>query len=226
MASESLNPLGGIANGIVAFLPNHVAGIGLLVLGLLCARLAKKIIIQLSVFVRLDRIFSRSRWREELSRSDVRHGLYSLIGNIGFFLVLLAFVDNTFIVWRLTILSDLLRQGIAFLPRLILAGVIFAAGMLLASLARRSVLRILVRERIQRATLIARLVQGIPVLFFSAMALVELDVAREIVIIGFAAVIFTLSALAVVFAVRQGTAIRHGLEGDDEEGQSPSSPPR
>ena len=160
--SEGRNALDGILNGFVALLPNLLAGIGLVVLGLICAWFVKKILVQLALIARLDRLFSRSRWKEELAKGDVRHGLYALIGNFGYFLVLLVFVDNAFNAWKLTVISDLLRQGIVFLPRLLLAVVIFGAGALLAACTRRSVLRILVREGVQRATLIARFVQAVP----------------------------------------------------------------
>ena len=220
MSAGISNPFAGIVSGFLSFLPSLLAGIGLVALGLLCGWLAKKLLVQLAIIVRLDRLLSRSRWKEEFSRSDVRHGLFALAGNFAFFLVLLVFVDNAFLAWNLTVLSDLLRAGIVFLPGLLLAAVIFGAGWLLSSWTRRSVLRILLHERVQRATLIARFVQAIPVLFFSAMALVELDVAREIVIVGFTVVIVTFAALTVVFAIRQEGSLLREPEEKEREGAS------
>jgi len=50
------------------------------------------------------------------------------------------------------------------------------------------------------------------------MALLELYVAREVVIIGFTVVILTLSVLTIVFDVRQGPSL---LRSPDEIGVAP-----
>jgi hypothetical protein len=54
------------------------------------------------------------------------------------------------------------------------------------------------REEIPWASLISRFIKGIVVIFFSAISLVELDVAREIVIIGFGTIFITLGAIAII----------------------------
>jgi len=74
------------------------------------------------------------------------------------------------------------------LPKVIIAIVIFGIGWVLASWVEGSVLKSLHREEIPRASLIAKFVKSILLIFFSAISLVELDVAREIVIIGFATI--------------------------------------
>jgi hypothetical protein len=62
----------------------------------------------------------------------------------------------------------------------------------------------LYREEIPRASLISRFIKIILLLFFSAIALVELDVAREIVIIGFSTIFITISAISIVITVIGG----------------------
>lgn len=49
------------------------------------------------------------------------------------------------------------------------------------------------------------------------MALIELDVVRENVIVGFTVVISTFAALTIVFAVRQGPGLlNHAQEKDGD----------
>lgn len=107
-------------------------------------------------------------------------------------------------MWRLTILSDLLGKEILFLPKLIIAFIVFGLGWLISYWAAKAILKALRREEIPRATLIARFSKTMLLLFFSAMALTELDIAREIVIIGFATIFITLGLLTVVIAVVGG----------------------
>jgi hypothetical protein len=188
----------GLADNIVAYLPSLLAGVILVLIGLVAGWIIKKILVQLSVLVRIDRFLRRSRWEADFAKADIRYGLYNLIGNIGFTLIFLLFLDNALVAWNLQILSDLLGKLILYLPKIIIATSIFGLGWLLSFWAQKSILKSLHREEIPRASLIARFVKVILMLFFSAIALVELDVAREIVIIGFATIFITLGAISVV----------------------------
>lgn len=194
----------GLADQIVAFLPNLLGGILLLLVGWLAGWLVKRLLIQLSVLIRIDRLFRRSRWASDFSKADVRYGVYNIIGNFGFMLIFLLFLDNALIVWKLTMLSDLLINGILFLPKIIVAVAIFGVGWLLSLWAENSLFRILYREEIPRASLISRLASTFIILFFSAISLVHLDVARQIVIIGFSVIFITLGALAIVITAIGG----------------------
>jgi hypothetical protein len=76
--------------------------------------------------------------------------------------------------------------------------VIFGVGWLLASWVQVSLMKLLHREEIPRASLISRFIKIILLIFFSAISFVELDVAREIIIIGFATIFVTLGILTIV----------------------------
>jgi len=188
----------GLADNIIAYLPNLLAGIILVLIVWMAGWLIKRVLVQVSIMLRIDRFLKRSRWEADFAKADVRHGLYELIGNIGYTLVFLLFLDNAFIAWKLTILSDLLSKGILVLPKILIAVSIFGLGSLLAFWAQKSVLKSLYKEEVPKASLIARFVKIIVLLFFSAIALVELDVAREIVIIGFATIFISLGAISIV----------------------------
>jgi hypothetical protein len=202
---ESLqNQFWGIGKEIIGYLPNLFAGILLVAIGWFLGWFLKRIIIRVAVLLRLERFLTRMRWGEDFSKADVRYGFYNFLGNIAFFIIFMIFLDNAFRTWKLTVLSDLMERGIYFLPRIILAIAIFGIGWLIASWAAKSASRALHREDIPRASLIARLIKAVLIMLFSAMALVELDIAREIVIIGFATIFITLGLLTVVVAAVGG----------------------
>ena len=194
----------GLANNIIAYLPSLLAGIVMVLIGWLAGWLIKRILIQFSIIIRIDRFMRRSRWEADFAKADVRYGIYNIIGNIGFVIIFLLFLDNALIVWKLNILADLLSKGILFMPKIIIAASIFGMGWLLSFWAEKSMLKILYREDIPRASLVSKFVKIILLLFFSAIALVELDVAHEIVIIGFATIIITIGAISVVIAAVGG----------------------
>jgi hypothetical protein len=202
---ESLqNQFLGIGKEVIGYLPNLLAGILLVVVGWFLGWFLKRIITRLAVLLRLERFLSRIRWGEEFSKADVRYGFYNFLGNIAFFVIFMIFLDNAFRTWKLVVLSDLLEKVIYFLPRIILAIVIFGIGWLIASWAAKSASKALHREDIPRASLIAHLIKAVLIMLFSGMALVELDIAREIVIIGFATIFATLGLLTVVVAAVGG----------------------
>ncbi len=187
-----------IADSLLAYMPSFIAGIALILIGWLAGWIVKRLLVQFSVILRVDRFLKRSGFEAEISKADVRYSLYNMIGNIGFAIIFLIFLDNALLAWKLTMLSDLLSKGILFLPKVIIATAIFGIGWLLASWAQGSVLKSLLREEIPRASLISKFVKSILLIFFSAISLVELDVAREIVIIGFATIFITLGIITIV----------------------------
>ena len=193
-----------IAEKILEYLPSFFAGLLLIVLGLAVGWFAKRVVIQLALLLRLDRYVTRFRWGEDFAKGDVRYGFYNFLGNIVYLIVFLIFLDNALTAWRLVFLSNLLERGILLFPRLSLALLIFGIGMLIASWASKTVQRSLRREHIPRATLIARFAKACLILFFSSMALIELDVAHQIVVIGFSTIIITLGVITIVFAIVGG----------------------
>jgi hypothetical protein len=198
------NQFWGIGKEIVGYLPNLFAGILLVVMGWFLGWFLKRIIIRIAVLLRLERFLTKLRGGEDFSKADVRYGFYNFLGNIAFFIIFIIFLDNAFRAWKLTVLSDLLERGIYFIPRIILAAAIFGVGWLIASWASKSALRALHREDIPRTSLIARLIKAALIMLFSAMALVELNVARQVVIIGFVTIFVTSGILIIVFAVLGG----------------------
>jgi hypothetical protein len=207
-----------LTDKFIGYLPDLLAGIVLLFIGWFLGWFAKRVIIQLAVILRLERFLIRFRWGRDFSKGDVRFGFYNFLGNIAFFIIFIIFVNNALSAWKLTVLSDLMERGILFLPRIIIALILFGIGWLISIWASQAILRALRREDIPRSTLIANFIKGVLLLFFSAMALLELNIAREIVIIGFATVFITLGIISVVLTVGgEKSIIKKTPEAPEEE---------
>ncbi len=196
---------------IISYMPNLLGGLLLLLLGWLIAWIAKRIVIQLLVVLRFDRLFVRFRWKSSLTKADIRYALYNLIGNIVFFIVFLIFLDAALDAMKLTILSRLIEQGVLFIPRLIIALVIFGIGWVIGSRTSKAVTNSLIKEGIPKASLLSKIVKFVIVLFFSAMALIELNIAKEIVIVGFGAVLVTLSVSTILVVAGNRESLREFL---------------
>jgi hypothetical protein len=193
-----------VTESIFAYLPNLLTGTILILMGWLAGWIIKRVIVQFLILSRIDRFLRKSPLGADFSKADVRYSVSKFIGNIGFAVVLFIFIDSALVAWKLDMLSNIIGKGILFLPKLILAFVIFGVGWFLSLWAQVSVYKALRKERISRASLIARFVKSILLLFFCAIAFVELDIAKEIVIICFTTIIVTLCAIAVAVTVIGG----------------------
>jgi hypothetical protein len=192
------------AQKLVEYLPNLIAGIVLIAIGWLLGWLSKRIVVQVMVLLRLDRLFRRFRWGTSLQKADVRYPFYEFVGDGAFIIVFLVFLNSSLEALQLTVLSNMIERGVTFIPRLFIAAVICGFGWLLAGWASGAIQRALIKEDVPRATLVARFTKIVGILFFSAMALAELDLAREIVVIGFTVVMVTLGLLVVIMTAHGG----------------------
>jgi len=198
MDSPLEKALYGVTEKLIAYLPNLVAGIVLIAIGWFLGWLVKRIGVQVLLVLRLDRLLRRFKWGTGFAKADVRYAFAEFVGNGAFLIVFLILLNASLEALQLTMISDVLRQGVLFIPKIIVAAVILGLGWLLAGWIAGTIQRALTKEDVPRATLIARFTKVVIMLFFSAMALTELDIAREIVVIGFSVTIITLGVLVIV----------------------------
>ena len=192
---------------IIGYLPNLFAGLVLIGVGWLLGWVVKRVVVQLCALLRLDRLVRRFRWGESFSKGDLRYAFFNWVGNLASFVVFLIFLHAALASMQLTMLSNLIEKGVLFVPKLLISLLIVGLGWMIAGWVAVTVQKGLTKEDIPRATLIARFLKSMLLLFFSAMALTELDIAREIVIIGFATTMITLGALTVILTSLGGKSL-------------------
>jgi hypothetical protein len=195
-------PLGGLLYGVgeqvIAYLPSLVGGLVLIAVGWLFSWIVKRLVIQFCVILRLDRLLRRFRWGAGFAKADVRYALFEWAGNFVALVVFFVFIDAALIAMQLDVLARLLEQAVSFVPRLIIAAAIFGLGWAISGAAAASMRRALRQEDIPRANLVARFTRLILMIFFFAMSLTEIGIARDIVVIGFSAIIITLCLATLI----------------------------
>jgi hypothetical protein len=207
MNSPLQSALSSFTEQLLAYLPNLVAGIVLIGLGILLGWVVKRIVVHVLAMLRVDRFARRFKWGAGFTRADVRYAFFDFFGNVIFLIVFLVFLYAALEAMQLRVLSSVLEHGVLFVPKLIIALLIFGFGWVVAGWIAGQVHQALAREEVPRATLIARFVKTFILIFFSAMALTEIDIAREIVIIGFSVTIITLGALTIVLTATGGKTL-------------------
>jgi len=189
---------------IIAYLPGLLGGIILLLLGWFVGWLAKRITIQLLAVLRFEKLFIRLQWRRALSKADIRYAVFNMIGNVVFFIIFLIFLNSALAAMKLTVLSGLIQQSVVFIPKLIIALIILGLGWIIASRVSNSVYNALLKENTPHYSIISRFVKFVANFFFASMALVEIDIAPQIVIIGFTTIMITLGVILITIIVFSG----------------------
>jgi Mechanosensitive ion channel, conserved TM helix len=202
---------------VIEYLPSLAGGILLAIIGWAVAWFVKRVVIQVCTMLRLGRLLGRFRWAEGLTKADVRASLYGVLGNVAAVVVFLVFLDAAFTAMRLTVVSAVLEGTVFLFPRIVAALAIFGLGWLVSLWASLAVRRSLRREAVPRATLVAAFARAMVLLLFAAMAIAELNIAREVVIIGFTIIYVTLGALTVIVTLavaRSGLPRLLGISGE------------
>jgi hypothetical protein len=194
---------------IVGYLPTLLSGLVVLVLGIFVSWLISKLVVRVLILLRLDRVIMRLGWGRALEKGDVRHSLFDFAGTVIGLFVFLVFLENAILIWKLTVLSELLEKLVGLVPQLITAGVILLIGWGVATAVSRSVQRTLYQEEFERARLVGRIVRAAILVFTCAIALVELDIAVGIVTGAF---LIAFGALALGFALAFGLGSKHAVE--------------
>jgi hypothetical protein len=213
MQDQSVGPLGEFAQQFFDYLPSLAAGFIIVVLGIAVGWVVKRAVVRVLIWLRLDRLGGRVGWRAAFAKGDVRAALYNLIGAITMLLVILIFLDNALQILGLTVLSRMIERLVFYLPNLGLVAIIIGVGVLLANIVASRARDALELEEFAHARLIGTLLKGILLFIVGALALWQLDFARNIVLSGFL-IAFGAMGLAFAMGVGLGTvrAVQKGLE--------------
>ena len=204
MPTQPLESVRDVMSNVVNYLPTLLAGLIVLALGGFVAWIVSKLVVRLLVFLRLDRVITRLGWGRALEKGDVRHSLFGMLGTICGVLLFLVFLENAVVIWKLTVLSQLLEKLVLLIPQLITALIIMLVGWGVATAVSRAVQRTLYQEEFERARLVGRIVHAAIIVVACAIALVELDIAQTIVTGAFL-IAFGALALSAVLAFGLGS---------------------
>jgi hypothetical protein len=209
MDKKPLESVRDVMTNVVGYLPMLLAGLIVLLLGAVVAWVVAKLTVRILIFLRLDRVITRLGWGRALEAGDVRHSLFRLAGTVLGLLVFLVFLDNAVVIWRLTVLSQLLEKLVRLIPQLMTGAIVLLVGWGVAAAVSRAVQRALYQEEFERARLVGRIVRAAIQVLATAVALVELDIAVGIVT---GACLIAFGALALGFALAFGLGSRRAVE--------------
>jgi hypothetical protein len=189
--------------GVAAFLPRLVATLSIVLAGWIMAALARFVTLRLARIFRFNRFADRAGAGELLRRAELPPADV-LLASLAFWLVLIGFLLSGLVALGFQGLESLIADFLRFVPKLLVALVLLAAGFVGANFAWRATLLAAVNAKLPSARLIAEGVRLLILVLTVAMALEQIEVAQTVV----------LTAFAVAFgAVMLGAAVAFGIGG-------------
>jgi hypothetical protein len=190
-----------VTHRVTEYLPTLGAGLLVVGLGIVLGWLAKRLVVRILIWLRLDRFAGRIGWRAAMGKGDVRAALYDAVGNVALVIVFLVFLDNALQILGLLVLSRMIDQAVFYVPNLAVVALIGAIGIALASFLAGRLREALEEEEFEHAGLVSKLFKGVLLAIVGALGLWQLGFAREIVLAAF---LISFGAVGVAFAVALG----------------------
>lgn len=185
--------------GFLAFLPNLLGALVILIVGLVIAAGLGKIVEKLVDALKIDRLLAQLGLDKILDRADIRLHSGSFLGALvqWFFAIvtLLAVSD----VLGLAAFSDFLQQVLLYVPNIAIAVLIMLAGVVVAAFASRLVRASVLAARLHSARFLGALTKWAVLIFAFLATLSQLGIAGALVntlIMGFVAMLALAGGLA------------------------------
>jgi hypothetical protein len=199
-------PLKDFLQRLISFLPNLFSSLIIFILGLVLGWILKKIMVKIAKLFKTDHFCAKFGVTEACEKIGIRGLPSRLLGRIFYWLVVIIFTIIALYTLKIPAIENLLEQFVLYLPNIFIAVLLIFVGYLLGNFVGRTILIAAVNAGMRFAGLLARGVKILIFVFAFAMALEQLGIGRNIVVVAFA-ILFS----GIVFAL----ALAFGLGGKD-----------
>jgi hypothetical protein len=213
-----LVPLMEVFHKLGAFLPNLLAMLVILIVGITAARLLRAVLVRFLKAIKFDAWADRMGVTSLLRKGDVWAKPSIALGAIFLWVLIIVVLMAALSALRIAAIDNLVAQFFAYLPRAFSAMLILVIGSVLAGFLSRAVLIAAVNSGFHYARLLAEGIRLLLTVLIFAMVLEELKVAPGIVLAAFS-IIFggIVAALAISFGVGGIDAAKRMIERETVE---------
>ena len=213
MLNLVIEPLKAVIHQIMAFLPNLLAMLVILIAGIMLARLLRALLVRFLKAVNFDAWADRMGVTTILRKGDLWSKPSLAVGALFFWLLIIVVLMAGMSALKVTAIDSIVSQFFLYLPRIFSAVVILTVGYVIAGFISRAILIAAVNSGYHYARLLARAVRLLLTVLILAMVLEELKVAPGIVLAAFS-IIFggIVVALAIAFGVGGIDAAKRMIE--------------
>lgn len=197
-----IEPFERFSEKVLQFLQNFLTAILILISGIVLGIILKVISLRLFRAINLERGFDRSGVSEVLKKGGIREPITTFLSRIIGWITILTFSIISLHFLDVPAVERLLEKLFLYLPNVFVAVVILFFGYLLSNFLGRAVLIASVNAGWKAAGLIGKFVRLTVFILSVTMALEQLGIGRETIIIAFAIVFGGIVlALAIAFGL-------------------------
>ncbi len=213
-----LEPLQEVFLKFKAFLPNLLAMLVILIMGILLARILRAILVRFLKAINFDSWSDRMGMTTLLRKGDLWAKPSLALGAIVFWILIIVVLMAGMSALKISAIDQLVTQFFMYLPRAFSAILILIVGYVLAGFISRAVLIAAVNSGYHYAKLLAEAIRLLLTVLIMAMVLEQLQVAPSIVLAAFS-IIFggIVAALAISFGVGGIDAAKRMIERETVE---------
>jgi len=185
---------------VLGFLPNLLAMVTILIIGLLIAWAVKVLLLRFLKAVQFDKVSGQWGLSDILSKGGVSYSAANLVSRFFYWLIVLVTLILGINALEVPATQNLITQFFNYLPHLFAAVVILVIGYLIAMFLGQATLVAAVNAHLESAKLLARVVRWSIIILSLTMALYQLGIAEKVITAAFS-IIFggIVLALAIAF---------------------------
>ncbi len=207
------DPLERFLDKVMVFLPNFLSFIVVLLIGILVAWILKKICVRVFRAMNLDRACERAGTLSVLAKGGIADPPSVLLARIIAWIILLIFAIIALRALDLPAIAQFLDRLLLYIPQVLAAAFIIAIGYLMGVFFGRAALIAAVNAGMRTAGLIGRFVKFTVFILACTMALEQLGIGKETVLVAFAIVFGgVVLAFALAFGIGGSNAAKNFIE--------------
>src|SRR4030042_6176756 len=196
--SDSLNKFLG---KVTTFLPNLLAMITILIIGLLIAWIFKKLLFRFLKAIQFDRVSERSGLTHALSKGGVTYSASDFLSRFFYWVIVLVTLILGINALEVEATQNLIVHFFNYLPHIFAALLVLVIGYLIAIFLGQATLIAAVNAQMESAKQLSRAVRWFIIILSLTMALYHLGIAEKVIIVAFT---ITFGGIVLALAIAFG----------------------
>ena len=207
------DPLERFLDKVLVFLPNFLSFIVILLIGSVVAWVFKKICAHLLRAINFDKMCERTGTAGILAKGGIVDSSSVLLSRLIAWIIMLVFVIIAFRALDVPVIAQFLDRLLLYIPQVLVAAFIVVVGYLMGIFFGRAALIASVNAGIRTAGLVGRFVKFTVFILACTMALEQLGIGKDTVLVAFAIVFGgVVLAFALAFGLGGSDAAKSFLE--------------
>ena len=177
---------------VLGVLPTIVGAIVVFAVGLIISFLLKRFVLQVLDLIKFDKFSQILKIDKYLTKADIKFTLSELIATIVEWIIILVFFLTVVDILGLSVVSQVLTQVLGYIPNVVAAALIFAAGYIVAGVADGLVRGALASVDHDIAKPLGRVARWVILVIAVFAAIDQLQIARNLIATFFQGLTYTI----------------------------------